>query len=202
MLGVATACSVLALAAAWSRNVPRVATGFVTHILCSATFVSGVDPHEVHADTMEAMPGVGLIAWALDDKIDRDRKEVTTTLFGGGRSRAVYRDGLGCLVENGQGPVDVSLPPSESTNPPSLPEIAGPSLVDTTDPHLNRALDRAFAEPRPAAVSPHQGGRGAHGRPRHRGALCAGLRRRYPHPRVLGDQISHQRADRNPGSAG
>jgi CubicO group peptidase (beta-lactamase class C family) len=147
VLGVATACCALVLTAAWSRDVPRVATGFVAHILCSAAFVSGVDPDEVYADTMDAMPGVGLIAWALVYRIERDRKEVTTTLLGGGRSRAVYRDGLGCLVENGQGPVDASLPPSESTNPPLLPEIAGPSLVDTADPDLSRALDRAFAEP-------------------------------------------------------
>ena len=130
-----------------ARNAPRVATGFVAHTLCSAAFVSGIHPDEVYADTIDAMPGVGLIAWALDYKIDRDRKEVTTTLLGGGRSRAVYRDGLGCLVENGQGPVDALLPPAVTGTSPLLQEIAGPSLVDTANPDLWHALDRAFAEP-------------------------------------------------------
>jgi CubicO group peptidase (beta-lactamase class C family) len=147
VLGVAAASSALALSAAWSRGVPRVATGFVAHLLCSATFVSGIDPDRVFSDTTEAMPGVGWIAWAIDTRIDRGAKAVTTTLFGGGESRAIYREGLGCLVESGQGDVDASLPPSETSTPPLLPAIAGPSRVEPGDPALSRALDRAFVEP-------------------------------------------------------
>lgn len=145
--GVVTACSVLALTTAWSGDAPRVATGFVSHILCSATFVSGVDPDQVLSDTEEAMPGVGLIDWAIDTRIDRATRIVTTTLLGGAASRAVYRDGLGCLVENGQGPVDASLPSAEARAPALLPQIAGPALVDPAEPTLKHALDRAFAEP-------------------------------------------------------
>jgi len=88
-------CGALALTAVRAHDVPRVATGFVAHTLCSAAFVSGVDPDEVYAETMEAMPGVGLIAWALSYNVDREAKQVTATLFGGGQSRAVYREGLG-----------------------------------------------------------------------------------------------------------
>src|SRR5204862_7024853 len=121
---VTTACSALVLTAAWSRNAPRVATGFVAHILCSATFVSGVDPDQVFSDTAEAMPGVGWIAWGIDTRIDRAAKAVTPTVFGGAESRAVYRQGLGCLVENGEGSVDVSLPPAETGPRPLLPELA------------------------------------------------------------------------------
>ena len=144
VLGVTTVCSALALSA---RDVPRVATGFVAHVLCSATFVSGVDPDQVFSDTTAAMPGVGMIAWAIDTRIDRTAKAVTATLLGGGASRAVYREGLGCLVENGPGSVDASLPPSETSTAPLLLAIAGPSLVEPADPALRRALDRAFAEP-------------------------------------------------------
>jgi CubicO group peptidase (beta-lactamase class C family) len=114
ILGVATACA-LALTATWWRDVPRVATGFIAHTLCSATFVSGLDPDQVFSDTTEAM-------------------------------LAVYRKGLGCLVENGHGPVDASPPAPETGPAPLLPEIAGPSLVDAANPDLSRALDRAFAE--------------------------------------------------------
>ena len=56
----------------------------------------------VFAETTSAMPGIGLIAWALDYRVDRARKDVTVTLFGTDKSRAVYRgDGLGCILDHG-----------------------------------------------------------------------------------------------------
>jgi len=73
---------------------------------------------------------------------------VTATLFGGGQSRAVYREGFGCYLEYGEGPVDAALPPAESeTRHALLPEIARGSLVEAANPDLRLALDRAFAEP-------------------------------------------------------
>jgi len=146
VVGAATAASVAALSVALSRDVPRVATGFVAHTLCSAAFVSKVDPDQVFDETAAAMPGVGLIKWALDSRIDRAARRVTTTLFGIGQSRAVYREGLGCLVENG-GTVDAALPSQENRIAARLPDIAGPALVAPADAELAQALDRAFAEP-------------------------------------------------------
>jgi CubicO group peptidase (beta-lactamase class C family) len=141
-------CGALALTAVRAHDMPRVATGFVSHTMCSAAFVSGVDPDQVFAETMEAMPGVGLIAWALDYRIDRKTEDVTATLFGGAESRAVYRRGLGCYMAHGEGTVDASLPPEENTATSAvLPEIAGAALVEPTSPALRFALDRAFAEP-------------------------------------------------------
>jgi CubicO group peptidase (beta-lactamase class C family) len=141
-------CGALALTAVRAHDVPRVATGFVVHTLCSAAFVSGVDPDEVYAETMEAMPGVGLIAWALRYNVDREAKQVTATLFGGGQSRAVYREGLGCYVVQGEEAANVLLPPAGSEPQRALlPEIAGPAPVEPANPDLKRALDRAFAEP-------------------------------------------------------
>jgi CubicO group peptidase (beta-lactamase class C family) len=137
----------LALSAAWWRDVPRVATGFIAHTLCSAAFVSGIDPDQVFSETAEAMPGVGWIAWAIDRRIDRSAKAVTASLFGAGESRAVYREGLGCLVEIGPGTVDASVPSAETAASPLLPAIAGPSLIESADPALRRALDQAFVEP-------------------------------------------------------
>jgi CubicO group peptidase (beta-lactamase class C family) len=138
----------LALTAVRARDVPRVATGFVSHALCSAAFVSGVDPDEVFAETLDAMPGVGLIAWALDYRIDRAARAVTATLLGGGQSRAIYREGFGCYVAHGEAPVDASL--SSARGEPQrawLPEIAGASLTEPASPELKLALDRAFIEP-------------------------------------------------------
>ena len=140
--------SALVLTAARARDVPKVATGFVANILCSGTFVSGQDPDRVFSETTAAMPGAGLITWALDYKLDRARKDVMVTLLGLGRSHAVYREGLGCYLDHGDIVSDASLPSAEGKPQPALlPDIAGLSLVAPASPQLGAALDRAFAEP-------------------------------------------------------
>src|SRR5438093_12638236 len=92
ILASTTALSALALTAARARDVPKVATGFVANIICSETFVSGQDPQKIFTETTAAMPGASLITWALDFSVDRTRRDVTVTLFGLGRSHAVYRE--------------------------------------------------------------------------------------------------------------
>ena len=148
----AIACAGLALGAARARDVPKVATGFIADTLCSETFVSGLDPMRDLAETTDAMPGTGLLTWAMNLQIDRARKAVTVTLLGIGRSRAVYREGLGCTLEHGEGITEVALPPDEK-QPALLPEIAGPSIVRPQSEELSAALDRAFTEP---AQPPHR----------------------------------------------
>lgn len=116
-------------------------------MLCTETFVSGLDPALVFAETLSAMPGTGLIAWALDYRVDHARRDVTVTLFGIGRSHAVYRgDGLGCYFDHGTAVADifVSAPDVKAA---LLPDIAGPSVVAPQTPQLAAALDRAVAEP-------------------------------------------------------
>ncbi|MGV7212622.1 serine hydrolase domain-containing protein [Bradyrhizobium sp. UFLA05-112] len=146
LLTTAIACTGLALAAARARDVPKVATGFIAHTLCSETFVSGLDPSRNLAETTDAMPGAGPLTWAMDFQVDRARKDVTVSLFGIGRSHAVYREGLGCTLEHGQGITDVALSPDDK-QPALLPEIAGPGLMAPQSEGLSTALDRAFAEP-------------------------------------------------------
>jgi hypothetical protein len=69
ILAATTALSALALSAARARDVPKVATGFVANVVCTETFVSGLDPARVFAETTSAMPGTGLISWALDYRV-------------------------------------------------------------------------------------------------------------------------------------
>lgn len=140
------ACAGLVLGAVRARDVPKVATGFVADILCSETFVSGLDISRNFAETTDAMPGTGLITWAMDYQVDRMRKDVTVMLFGIGRSHAVYREGLGCTLEHGEPAADVAVPPADR-QPALLPEIAGPAIVSPQSEGLAAALDRAFTEP-------------------------------------------------------
>jgi CubicO group peptidase (beta-lactamase class C family) len=147
LLSVATtALTVLAFGAARARDVPKIATGFIASVLCSETFVSGLDPDRVLAETQAAMPGTGVLTWAMDVRVDRAAKDVTVTLLGLGLSHAVYRDGLGCHLDHGETqewPAVRLAPPQ----PALLPEVAPQRLVAPATPALAAALDRAFAEP-------------------------------------------------------
>jgi CubicO group peptidase (beta-lactamase class C family) len=147
ILASVTAASAFAWAAVRTRDVPKVATGFVANVLCSETFVSGLDPEKTFAETTAAMPGVDLIRWALDYKVDRTRKDVTVTLAGFGRSHAIYRDELGCVIDHGEAMADAGAIVDALEQPPLLPDIAGPSVVAPQSSQLAAALDRAFAEP-------------------------------------------------------
>ncbi len=147
VLATTTALSALALGAVRARDVPTVATGFVANVLCSETFVSGQDPEKIFVDTTAAMPGTSLITWAMDYRLDRAAKDVTVTLFGLGKSHAMFREGLGCTLDHGEPLADVAVPPDSKTQPALLPDIAGPAVVQPATPQLAAALERAFAEP-------------------------------------------------------
>lgn len=148
ILATTAALSALALSAARARDVPKVATGFVANILCSETFMSGQPPEKIFAETTQAMPGASLITWAMAYNVDRARRDVTVTLFGLGKSHAVYRDGLGCYLDHGDGIADASVPATDiKPSKVLLPDIAGPAVVAPATPQLAAALDRAFAEP-------------------------------------------------------
>jgi CubicO group peptidase (beta-lactamase class C family) len=129
----------------------RVAAGLTSHTICSETFISGLDPDQVYAETVKPIPGMWLVRWGLRYEVDRERRQVTTQVAGGFESRAVYRDGRGCTIahradseaaivlENGAA--------NEPQSPSLVPEIAGPGVVEPFDPRLKAALDGAFAEP-------------------------------------------------------
>jgi CubicO group peptidase (beta-lactamase class C family) len=146
ILATTAVTGALLFTAARARNAPKVATGFVANILCTETFVTGLDPERTFTETTEAMPGVGLLTWAVAFHVDRTRKDVTVTLFGLGRSHAVYRDGAGCYLDHGGAAAEIAVPPADQA-PALLPQIAGPAPIAPASPELAAALDRAFAEP-------------------------------------------------------
>ncbi len=154
----------LAIAAAVFRpgKAVRVATGLVSHTLCSETFVAGLDPDQTFAETVRTMPGVRrLVPW-LHYRVDRTAREVSTTLGGRFEMRAVYHDGVGCTVAlpapagpatplpspaSAATPAAAPAPASAAGAPGAGPDIAGPAVVEPASESLRAALDRAFAEP-------------------------------------------------------
>jgi CubicO group peptidase (beta-lactamase class C family) len=146
ILATTAVTGALLFSAVRARDVPKVATGFVANILCTETFVSGIDTEKTFTETTDAMPGVHLLTWAMEFQVDRARKDVTVTLFGLGRSHAVYRNGAGCYLDHDGAAAEIAVPPADHESA-LLPDIAGPAAVQPADPQLTAALDRAFAEP-------------------------------------------------------
>jgi len=131
-------------------NPARVATGYISHVVCSYVFVSGLEPALVNRENIAGNPAFRGFRWALGHTVDLDRREVTARAFGGVESRAVYRDGLGCLNLNGPRPADAPTRAEVEADgpiPELLPDPAGPTIVAPSEARLTAALDRAFAEP-------------------------------------------------------
>src|SRR5215475_3571229 len=99
-----TGLCLLALAGCSKRSghPAQIATGYISHVVCSYVFVSGLDPARVNAEDIVANPVFNGFNWALRHAVDRDRRQVTAWAFGLFESRAIYRDGVGCLNLNGR----------------------------------------------------------------------------------------------------
>jgi CubicO group peptidase (beta-lactamase class C family) len=120
-----------------------VAAGYVSHQLCSATFVSRVEPDQFYRESIE--PVLSPVGFLASHQVDRVRGEVGASFAGVSRTRAVDRGPLGCLVLHGEPPAAVSLAP-HTPRPALLADIAGPDIVEPRQPALKQALDRVFAE--------------------------------------------------------
>jgi CubicO group peptidase (beta-lactamase class C family) len=155
LVGIIAAVSVLAALAAAALifrpdRAIRVATGFVAHNLCSKTFVSGLDPESVFAET-SARAGIRRLRSGLTYHLDRHRQTADASLAGLLGSHAVFHEGLGCVLRHGsEEPYvlksDIAALKTPKT-PPLLAEIVGPVPVEPADPALWAALDHAFEEP-------------------------------------------------------
>jgi CubicO group peptidase (beta-lactamase class C family) len=128
----------------------HVATGFVAHIVCTKTFVSGLDPQTVFAEITDRA-GIRRLRSVLGYKLDRPGKTVDASVAGLFGSRAAFHDGFGCVLLHG--PDEPYLLKSDIAalktpkSPPLLAEIAGAAIVVPSDPGLKAALDHAFEEP-------------------------------------------------------
>ncbi len=121
-----------------------VAPHFVSHQLCSAAFIGGVDPDEFYRQGIR--PQIAPAGLLTSYKMDAQSHDVTATFAGIFISKAVYRGPLGCQIVHGGWPVPKA--PERPTQPASiLPPITAAAIVEPQDPLLRAALDRAFEEP-------------------------------------------------------
>jgi CubicO group peptidase (beta-lactamase class C family) len=116
-------------------------TGFVSHTLCTAAFVSGVDVDRAYQDAVRPVSVIHWLDPAIRYRVDPARREVRATLLGGFEQRAVLQEGGGCQSHPSPAGPAAAPPPIA----PSPPEAAGAEPVDAADPELRQAVLRAFA---------------------------------------------------------
>lgn len=141
---LAATAALLAGLAACSTDIDRAAhtaTGFVSHQLCSATFVSKLDPDEFYHQAIE--PSGGPIGFLFSHEIDYEHSTVTATFAGLASSETIYRGPLGCLASHGAPPPSIEIKPAP----------AAAQTIAPTDARLTAAVDRAFAE---TDAAPHR----------------------------------------------
>jgi len=126
------------------KDLFRTATGSVSRSLCTSAFLARLDPQRTF--TEEQLPLMRSIGWAIHYDVDRARREVRSSVLGSFSARAVYREGLGCLLVQGDG----AVPEAAGFEPAPIASTWPANAIEPADPTIRRALDRAFAEPDPA----------------------------------------------------
>ncbi len=130
---------VLALAIAIFRpdHALHVASGLAAQLVCSATFVSGLDPDKTFTETVRPMTSIA--GPLLRYEVDRRAMTVNASVLGILAAKAIFHPGYGCRLEYHD---SIQAPPALPETAPR-PELA---TVETTDADLRAVLDRAFAE--------------------------------------------------------
>ncbi|HEY8683592.1 MAG TPA: serine hydrolase, partial [Rhodanobacter sp.] len=111
---------------------------------CTTAFLSRLDPQQTL--TEEQLPLMRGIGWAIRYEVDHARREVRASVLGDFAARAVYREGLGCLLVQD----DSAVPEAAGFKPEPIASTWPANVIKPADPAIGRALDRAFAEPDPA----------------------------------------------------
>ncbi|HRD28450.1 MAG TPA: serine hydrolase [Caulobacter sp.] len=144
------------LAAACDRGPPApilsIASGSVTHSVCTAEFVSGRGAADLRRQEFSGLYGLALLL--TRPKIDRAARTVTGRGPFGATAMAVVRPGLGCILLSGRTPEDVKAFRADGpTGPAPGPAAVWPAgeRVDLTAPipgvdraKLDLAMDTAF----------------------------------------------------------
>jgi CubicO group peptidase (beta-lactamase class C family) len=121
----------------------RVASGLTAHSLCSAVFISGLDPQSTEDELVKPMLP-GFVGSQLRYHVDQTRKLVDASVAGLVTSRAVFTQGFGCrLVVDPLIKSPLPLMPRDASPTDSF---APPIEVTTEIPAINAALTLEFAE--------------------------------------------------------
>lgn len=132
--------------APWLNNAARIGAGYKAKILCSEIFVAGRDSNDVLANDFK---DITLVLPLVRAGIDEENKSVRTSLFGLGKSQAIYRGMNGCTLLNGEdnfistssNPVAFTPSPLAAARPTS-----GEAIARIDYDAINTVLDDAIED--------------------------------------------------------
>jgi len=143
LLGTLTGCAAVRV-----DKAAQASTGLASLMVCSSTFVEHQDPATAFTERVQALRGMGLVNWGLRYQVNTEAKDVTSSVAGMFERRAVFRDGVGCVVQREGEVLEAVGPlPADAPGPVLLADIAGPEAVTTAHAPLQAAIDLAFTEP-------------------------------------------------------
>jgi CubicO group peptidase (beta-lactamase class C family) len=132
-------------------TVLKVASGLLSHQICSAVFVSHLDAGE---EFRETVPTLGPLRRLASYKIDWQQSSVTAHIAGVAYSHAVYRQAEGCIVLVGLAPKPSAVIDSPNAGPTIIANaFPGAGIVKPLNAALGLAIDEQFEEPQ---NSPHR----------------------------------------------
>jgi CubicO group peptidase (beta-lactamase class C family) len=119
----------------------RVAVGVSAHTLCSAVFVSGLDPDSTFREHIRTV--LGRAASHIRYAIDTDAKTVDASFGGLFRASAQFTRGYGCRLRY---PDNEPLAPISTRSVESMAVAETPAPPSTRNSDIEAAIDRVFAE--------------------------------------------------------
>jgi CubicO group peptidase (beta-lactamase class C family) len=143
-IGAATAA--LGLGCGGAARVAGVPVHFASHQLCSAVFVGGLDAEQFFDEAIR--PKLGPISALLHYEVDRQQREVRTSLGGLIHSRAIHDGPFGCRVVHPGREVRFSRDQRTDREAPAVPPSAKADreIVAPVNNKLAAALEHAFEE--------------------------------------------------------
>jgi CubicO group peptidase (beta-lactamase class C family) len=131
----------------------RIASASTSQTLCNAAFISKTDPDQAYQEEVRPAGGMSLIAWALHYEVDRGKQLVTTSIGLGAKSRALFNQDYGCLIDYGDLTASALAAASPLTNDGQeiladpFPSLGPAHIVSAADPFIKDAIESAFREP-------------------------------------------------------
>ncbi len=127
----------------YALRLASIGAAYKAKTLCSGVFVAQRDPQSI-VDTDLAVDDLSPLRH-IDAHIDYDKKSVTATFLGILKRKAIYRQGLGCsLDDQSQRGLSSGELPGFTAKSKAIPE--------KYDPRFKAALDWAFSEPDPTRL--------------------------------------------------
>jgi CubicO group peptidase (beta-lactamase class C family) len=144
--GVGAATAALGLCCGGAARVAGVPIHFASHQLCSAVFVGGLDGDQFFDEAIK--PKLGPIGALLRYEVDRQQREVRTSLGGLLHSRAIHDGPFGCRVLHPGHEARFSRGDTTDRDLRAAPSslINNREMVTPANQKLSEALEHAFAE--------------------------------------------------------